>query len=73
MGPSTTHDKGRDSESHVIAQMPKIFCTELLFATVSKAMQAMGINALDKRHPLDFHLRETAVFHLITRAAAVWR
>jgi nitroalkane oxidase len=41
-----------------------VFCGETLFNAVFRAMQAMGVNALDKRHPLEKFLREAAVFPL---------
>jgi len=53
-----------DSEGHAVGAMAKVFCGELLFSTVFRAMQAMGVNALDKRHPLEKFLREAAVFPL---------
>jgi alkylation response protein AidB-like acyl-CoA dehydrogenase len=53
-----------DSEGHAIGAMSKVFCGELLFTTVFKTMQAMGVNALDKKHPLERYLREAAVFPL---------
>jgi len=53
-----------DSEGHAVGAMAKVFCGEMLFNTVFRAMQAMGVNALDKRHPLEKFLREAAVFPL---------
>jgi alkylation response protein AidB-like acyl-CoA dehydrogenase len=53
-----------DSEGHAIGAMSKVFCGELLFTAVFKTMQAMGVNALDKKHPLERYLREAAVFPL---------
>jgi alkylation response protein AidB-like acyl-CoA dehydrogenase len=53
-----------DSEGHAIGAMSKVFCGELLFTAVFKAMQVMGVNALDKKNPLERYLREAAVFPL---------
>ena len=44
--------------------MAKVFCGETLFNTVFRAMQVMGVNSLDKRHPVEKFLREAAVFPL---------
>ena len=38
-----------DSEGHAVGAMAKVFCGELLFRAVFRAMQAMGVNALDRR------------------------
>jgi alkylation response protein AidB-like acyl-CoA dehydrogenase len=53
-----------DSEGHAVGAMAKVFCGETLFNTVFRAMQVMGVNALDKRHPVEKFLREAAVFPL---------
>ena len=53
-----------DSEGHAIGAMSKVFCGETLFTAVFKAMQVMGVNALDKRHPMERYLREALVFPL---------
>jgi alkylation response protein AidB-like acyl-CoA dehydrogenase len=53
-----------DSEGHAVGAMAKVFCGETLFNTVFRAMQAMGVNALDKAHPVEKFLREAAVFPL---------
>lgn len=53
-----------DSEGHAIGAMAKVFCGETLFTTVFRAMQAMGVNALDKAHPVEKYLREALVFPL---------
>jgi alkylation response protein AidB-like acyl-CoA dehydrogenase len=53
-----------DSEGHAVGAMAKIFCGETLFNAVFRAMQAMGVNSLDKVHPLEKFLREAAVFPL---------
>jgi alkylation response protein AidB-like acyl-CoA dehydrogenase len=53
-----------DSEGHAIGAMSKVFCGELLFDTVFKCMQVMGVNAVDKKHPLEKYLREAVIFPL---------
>lgn len=53
-----------DSEGHAIGAMAKVFCGETLFTTVFRALQVMGVNALDKQHPMEKFLREAAVFPL---------
>jgi alkylation response protein AidB-like acyl-CoA dehydrogenase len=53
-----------DSEGHAVGAMAKVFCGETLFNAVFRAMQVMGVNALDKGHPVEKFLREAAVFPL---------
>jgi nitroalkane oxidase len=53
-----------DSEGHAVGAMAKVFCGETLFHAVFRVMQAMGVNALDKSHPVEKFLREAAVFPL---------
>jgi len=53
-----------DSEGHAVGAMAKVFCGETLFTAVFRAMQAMGVNSLDKTHPMEKFLREAAVFPL---------
>ncbi len=53
-----------DSEGHAIGAMAKVFCGELLFDAVFRCMQVMGVNALDKVHPVEKYLREAIVFPL---------
>ena len=53
-----------DSEGHAIGAMSKIFCGEVMYEAVFKCMQAMGVNATDKRHPLEKCLREAIIFPL---------
>lgn len=53
-----------DSEGHAVAAMAKVLCGEILFGAVFRAMQAMGVNALDKAHPVEKFLREALVFPL---------
>ena len=50
-----------DAEGHAFGAMSKVFCSETMFETVYKCMQVMGINALDKSHPMEKFLREAAV------------
>ncbi len=53
-----------DSEGHALGAMAKVFAGEFLFEAVFKCMQVMGVNALDKVHPLEKYLREAIVFPL---------
>jgi alkylation response protein AidB-like acyl-CoA dehydrogenase len=53
-----------DSDGHAVGAMAKVFCGETLFNAVFRTMQAMGVNALDKTHPMEKFLREAAVFPL---------
>ena len=46
------------------ARCPRCSAARLLFNAVFRAMQAMGVNALDKAHPVEKFLREAAVFPL---------
>jgi hypothetical protein len=41
-----------------------VFCSEMLFNAVFQAMKVVGVNALDKGHPLERYLRESSVFPL---------
>ncbi len=50
-----------DSEGQAFGAMSKVFCSETMFDTVYKCMQVMGINSLDKAHPMEKYLREAAV------------
>jgi alkylation response protein AidB-like acyl-CoA dehydrogenase len=60
-----------DSEGHAIGAMSKVFCGELLFTAVFKTMQAMGVNALDRKHPLERFLREAS--HRITPPGCIFQ
>jgi len=51
-----------DAEGHAFGAMSKVFCSETLFQAVYNCMQVMGVNSLDKVHPLEKCLREAAVF-----------
>lgn len=53
-----------DSEGHAVGAMSKVFCGETLFNAIFQAMQAMGVNALDRQHPVERYLRESLVFPL---------
>jgi alkylation response protein AidB-like acyl-CoA dehydrogenase len=53
-----------DSEGHAVGAMAKVFCGETLFNAVFRTMQAMGVNSLDKKHPVEKFLREAVVFPL---------
>jgi alkylation response protein AidB-like acyl-CoA dehydrogenase len=53
-----------DSEGHAVGAMAKVFCGETLFHAVFRTMQAMGVNSLDRSHPIEKFLREAAVFPL---------
>ena len=53
-----------DSDGHAVGAMAKVFCGETLFTAVFRTMQAMGVNSLDRRHPVEKFLREAAVFPL---------
>jgi alkylation response protein AidB-like acyl-CoA dehydrogenase len=51
-----------DYEGHAIGAMSKVFCSELMFQSVYNCMQVMGVNSLDKTHPMEKYLREAATF-----------
>ena len=53
-----------DYHGELIGAMCKIHCTELLFDSVYKCMQVVGVNSLDKRHLFEKYLREAAVLPL---------
>ncbi|GEL18901.1 acyl-CoA dehydrogenase family protein [Pseudonocardia asaccharolytica] len=46
----------------LIGAMNKVFCTELLFDSVYKCMQVVGVNSADKKHMFEKYLREAAIF-----------
>src|SRR2546430_15301642 len=54
-----------DSEGHAIGAMSKVYCTETMFEAVFQCMQVMGVNALDRVHPLEKQLREAVVLPLL--------
>ncbi len=53
-----------DSEGQAFGAMSKVFACELMFDTVFKCMQVVGVNALNKEHPLEKCLREAVIFPL---------
>jgi nitroalkane oxidase len=53
-----------NAEGHAIGAMSKVLCGELMFSSIFRAMQAMGVNALDKKHPVERFMRESLVFPL---------
>ncbi len=57
------HDMN-NSDGHAVGPMAKVFCSEMLFGAVFQAMKAVGVNALDRYHPLERYMREAMVFPL---------
>jgi acyl-CoA dehydrogenase len=53
-----------DQHGELIGAMCKTFCSELMFDTVYKCMQVVGVNATDKRYLFEKYLREAAIFPL---------
>jgi nitroalkane oxidase len=53
-----------DSDGHAIGAMSKVLCGELMTSSVFKAMQVMGVNSLDRKHPIERYMRESMVFPL---------
>ncbi|WP_454625435.1 acyl-CoA dehydrogenase family protein [Bradyrhizobium cenepequi] len=53
-----------DANGHAVGPMAKVFCSEMLFTAVYQSMKVVGVNALDRAHPLERYLREAAVFPL---------
>jgi alkylation response protein AidB-like acyl-CoA dehydrogenase len=53
-----------DSEGHAIGAMSKVLCGEIMTGSVFKVMQAMGVNSLDRKHPIERYMRESMVFPL---------
>lgn len=53
-----------NAEGHAMGAMAKVFNGETLFNGVFQALQVMGVNALDKKHPVEKYLREALVFPL---------
>jgi alkylation response protein AidB-like acyl-CoA dehydrogenase len=53
-----------DSEGHAVGAMSKVYCSETMFQAVFEAMQVMGVNSLDRDHPVERYLREALVFPL---------
>ncbi|MEW5979024.1 MAG: acyl-CoA dehydrogenase family protein [Acidobacteriota bacterium] len=50
------------NEGHALGAMSKVFCSEKMFESVFRCMQVMGVNSLDKTHPMEKYLREAATF-----------
>lgn len=53
-----------DGDGHAIGAMAKVYCGEVMFETVFKCMQVVGVGAVDKALPLEKCLREATVFPL---------
>jgi acyl-CoA dehydrogenase len=51
-----------DGHAELIGAMCKVHCTELMFDTVYKCMQVVGVNSYDKQHLFEKYLREAACF-----------
>jgi acyl-CoA dehydrogenase len=51
-----------DNHAELIGAMCKIHCSELMFDTVYKCMQVVGVNSYDKQHLFEKYLREAACF-----------
>lgn len=51
-----------DERAELIGAMCKVHCTELMFETVYKCMQVVGVNSYDKQHLFEKYLREAACF-----------
>lgn len=53
-----------DGQGQALAEMSKTFCTELISQVVNDCMRVVGVNALDRRFPMERFYREAAVFPL---------
>ena len=53
-----------NSEGQALGAMSKILCGEMMFTSLFKLMQVMGVNSLDKKHPIERFMREAMVFPL---------
>jgi acyl-CoA dehydrogenase len=51
-----------DYHGELIGAMCKVHCTELMFDSVYKCMQVVGVNSSDKQHMFEKYLREAAIF-----------
>jgi alkylation response protein AidB-like acyl-CoA dehydrogenase len=51
-----------DYHGELIGAECKIFCSELMFDSVYKCMQVVGVNSYDKQHLFEKYLREAACF-----------
>ena len=41
----------------VVGAMSKVYCSETMFQAVFEAMQVMGVNSLDRDHPVERYLQ----------------
>lgn len=53
-----------DSEGQGIGGMSKIFCADLMQSVVFDCMRVVGVNAVDRKFPLEKSYRESVVFPL---------
>lgn len=53
-----------NADAQALGAIAKIFPGEILHEAVYKCMQIVGVNALDKKHPLEKFMREAMVFPL---------
>ncbi|MGF1477118.1 MAG: acyl-CoA dehydrogenase family protein [Geminicoccaceae bacterium] len=53
-----------DSEGQALGGMNKTFCGDLMQTVVFDCMRIVGVNALDKKFPMEKYLRESIVFPL---------
>ncbi len=53
-----------DSEGQALGGMNKTFCGDLMQSVVFDCMRVVGVNALDKKFPMEKYLRESIVFPL---------
>lgn len=51
-----------DYHGEMIGAMCKVHCTELMFDSVYKCLQVVGVNSMDKQHRFEKYLREAALF-----------
>jgi acyl-CoA dehydrogenase len=51
-----------DYHGEMIGAMCKVHCTELMFDSVYKCMQVVGVNSADRQHQFEKCLREAAIF-----------
>lgn len=61
----TAHQMDRvDGSSHALGGMNKTFCGDLMQSVVFDCMRVVGVNALDRKFPMEKFYREAAVFSL---------
>jgi nitroalkane oxidase len=53
-----------DGASHALGGMNKTFCADLMQSVVVDCMRVVGVNALDRKFPMETFYREAAVFSL---------